>query len=540
MTQPWMLNSLAGLLGGLSVAVLPASVPSTSNSLGEAGIDAYRLQAPPYNLTGNKIAIGQVEIGRPGKFGVDKAVSQSWAIALLRVFFRDGPAKGNAHVDSHAQNVASIMVSADPAMRGIAPQARLYSSAVGLLNRNGQPEECLSAQHIAQQNGGDIRAINFSFGESLQQDPRPRARLDGNALLTLCLDWSTRVHDVLYVVAGNQGRGGISIPTDNFNGINVAFTRRITSNGPFAQIDAANLGDELISGTEGRSLGLESNVGPRRAISLAAPGSNIVALNPDGKTTRVTGTSFAAPHATASVALLQEFGDNAMRRSSNQWGLDARRHEVMKAVLLNSADKVQDRGDGWSIGMSRTIFDRDQQDWFASDAYRDRTIPLNRQMGTGQLNTFRAYQQFQPGQWNPTAPVPPIGWDYRTVVADPTNGSFQDYVLGQPLQQGSFVSVTLAWNRYVELQDQNRNGEYDINESFRDRGLNNLDLYLMRAEDDDPADSIWASVSEVDSVEHIFHPIPATGRYKIRVLYRQQVNQATQPYALAWWTVPAR
>ncbi|MEP0819111.1 S8 family serine peptidase [Trichocoleus sp. FACHB-46] len=538
MTQPWMLNSLAGLWGGLSVTVLPASFQVAGSSLGEAGIDAYRLQAPPYNLTGNKVAIGQVEIGRPGKFGVDKAVNQSWAIALLRVFFRDGPAKGNTHVDGHAQNVASIMVSADPTMRGVAPKARLYASAVGLLQRNGQPEECLSAQHVAQQNGGDIRAINFSFGESLQQDPRPRARLDGNALLTQCLDWSTRAHDVLYVVAGNQGRGGISIPTDNFNGVNVAFTRRLTSNGPFAQVDAANLGDEVISPSQ-RSLGLESNVGPRRAISLVAPGSNIVALNPDGKTTRVTGTSFAAPHVTASVALLQEFGDAAMRRKSNQWGLDARRHEVMKAVLLNSADKVRDRGDGWTLGMSRTILDRNQQDWFASDAYRDRTIPLNLHMGTGQLNTFRAYQQFQPGQWNPTTPVPPIGWDYRT-VATQAKSSFQDYVLEQPLQQGSFVSVTLAWARRVELQDQNRNGEYDINESFSDRGLNNLDLYLMRAEDNDPADSIWASVSEVDSVEHIFYAIPTTGRYKIRVLYRQQMNQATQPYGLAWWTVPAR
>src|SRR6476646_2814639 len=536
-----MLNSLAGLLGGLSVAVLPASLQGTSNSLGEAGIDAYRLQAAPYNLSGNKIAIGQVEIGRPGKFGVDKAVSQSWAIALLRVFFRDGPAKGNDNVDTHAQNVAIIIVSADPTLLGIAPKARLYSSAVGLLNRNGQPEECLSAQHIAQQNGGDVRAINFSFGESLKQDPRPRARLDGNALLTLCLDWSSRVHDVSYVVAGNQGKGGISIPTDNFNGINVAFTRRLTSKGAFVQVDPANLGDELAAPLGERSLGLESNVGPRRAISLVAPGSNIVALNPDGRTTRVTGTSFAAPHVTASVALLQEFADTARRRGSSQWGLDARRHEVMKAVLLNSADKIQDRGDGWSLGMSRTIFDQSQQDWLASDAYRDRTIPLHRQMGTGQLNTFRAYQQFQPGQWGPNASVPPIGWDYRAVTAtDPNSFAFQDYVLEQPLQQGSFVSVTLAWDRQVELQDQNRNGEYDINESFRDRGMTNLDLYLMRAEDNDPANSIWASVSEVDSVEHIFYPIPTTGRYKIRVLYRQQVNQATQPYALAWWTLPAR
>jgi hypothetical protein len=81
---------------------------------------------------------------------------------------------------------------------------------------------------------------------------------------------------------------------------------------------------------------------------------------------------------------------------------------------------------------------------------------------------------------------------------------------------------------------------YDSGESFADQGLNNLDIYLMRAEDDDLEDSLWSSVSEVDSVEHIFHQVPETGRYKIRVVYRDRVNDAMQPYALAWWTVPDR
>lgn len=523
-----------------------------SSSVGQAGIDALRLHEPPYNLLGRKIAIGQVEIGRPGQFGIDKAVAQNRSVSLVRVFFRDAPARINANVDSHAQNVASIMVSSAKAMRGVAPGARLYSSAAGTPKRYGQPEECLSAQHIAMQNGGDVRAINFSFGESLRQDPRPNPTLDGNALLTQCVDWSARVHNVLYVIAGNQGKGGISIPTDNFNGINVAFTTRVES--IFRKIDFANLGDP--SGAGAGIAGIESNVGQRRAIGLAAPGNEITLVNLNDTLTTSSGTSFAAPHVTATVALLQEYGDRQLRSRCQQgpgcslpWSLDVRRHEVMKAILLNSTDKIQDDGSGLALGMSRTILDKNNQTWLESDAARDPKIPLNIQMGTGQLNAFRAYQQFSPGQWSPAGAVPPIGWDYRSIQLDKKASdhqqpesvpTYQDYVLEQPLQKDSFVSITLVWSRLVELVDKNRNGDYDLEESFRDRGLNNLNLYLMRVDETETKQSLWSSISDVDSVEHIFQRIPETGRYKIRVQFERQVNETIQPYALAWWTVPAR
>jgi len=70
---------------------------------------------------------------------------------------------------------------------------------------------------------------------------------------------------------------------------------------------------------------------------------------------------FAAPHVTATVALLQEFGDFALRRTlllrqgirQLNWSLASRRQEVMKAVMLNSADKVQDTGNGLRLGMKR-------------------------------------------------------------------------------------------------------------------------------------------------------------------------------------------
>ncbi len=527
-----MVKKLACILGGLTTLGLntPGLALETS-SVGAAGIDALRLHGEPYNLIGRKIAIGQVEIGRPGQFGLDKAASLNQIkISLAGVFLRNAPAKANTNVDPHAQNVAALMVSNTKALRGVAPGARLYSTAVGSLKTGGQPEECLSAQHIALQNSGDLRAINFSFGETLERDPRPNALLDGNALLTQCIDWSARVHNVLYAIAGNQGRGGIPIPTDNFNGVNIAFSSR--RQGIFNKVDVSNLSDAT-GGVKGRLVGREINVGSRRAIGLVAPGNKISLINANGRTTKVTGTSFAAPHITATVALLQEFGDRQLRTRQLNWSLDARRYEVMKAVMLNSADKVQDTGDRLRLGMSRTVIDKQNQDWLASDAYRDPKIPLDAQIGTGHLNAFRAYQQFSSGQWNSS--VPAIGWDYRTVNFN----SAQDYVLKQSLQQGSFVALTLIWNRLVELNDTNKNKQFDVGESFRDRGLNNLDLYLVDAESNAPASNICTSISNVDSVEHIFCPVPKTGKYKIRVQFRQKVNEAVQPYALAWWTLPA-
>ena len=209
---------------------------------------------------------------------------------------------------------------------------------------------------------------------------------------------------------------------------------------------------------------------------------------------------------------------------------------------MNSADKLQDLGDGNLLGMSRTMMQKNNQDWFTSKSFTSQNLPsdsasnpspLNVQFGTGHLNASRAHQQFNGGQWKPGL-VPPIGWDYRTI----DQSRVVDYAISPELKANSYISLTLAWDRRVDLQDRNLNGKFDLTETFVDRGLNNLDLYLMSMDEQDTSRSIASSVSDVDSVEHIFHKIPRSGQYKIRVVFRSQINEPTQVFALAWWSVP--
>ncbi|MEM8829133.1 MAG: S8 family serine peptidase [Cyanobacteria bacterium P01_G01_bin.19] len=508
------------------------------DSVGESGVNARRLQLEPYNLLGRKIGIGQVEVGRPVKLGIDKAANKLPVLSPSAVFYRDGSAISDKNVDDHASMVAEVMIARDKYLQGVAPQAKLYASAVGSLTEGGQTQECLATQHIASQNSGDVRAINFSFGESLERDEREDARLDGKALLTSCVDWSAKKHNVLYVVAGNQGKGGIPIPTDNFNGIVTAYTKKRDK--VFDKVDFANLSD-LPVGIGSSFIKKEINFGIRRAVSLLAPGGQIAVYNQKGDIEKVSGTSFAAPHITGTVALLQEYGDRLLNQSRSKsdskqdknWSLDSRRHEVMKAVLLNSSDKIADAGDGLMLNMERTVVGEKNHNWFESDAYQNPRISLDIQMGTGHLNAWRAYQQFSAGQAGDNKQIAPVGWDYNQVAAN----DYQEYILQQPLIEGSHAAITLVWNRLVLLNDFNRNQKFDEGESFRDRGLNNLDVYLIPIDEESNMRNTCSSSTPEDSIEHIFCPIPATGRYKIRVYFRHQINEPQQAYGLAWWTV---
>ncbi len=508
----------------------PVVKPATLNDTnGKDGIDSRELLK--LGLTGKGIAIGQVEGWRPGKPGFDNKDNSHTKVKPTEVFVQDKPAKANedtvGDIRGHATMIAGVMIAQNnEETGGVAPEALLYSSAVG-------ESIALSAQHIALRNEGDVRAINFSFGRV----PVGTETLNGNSLLTQFVDWSAKQHDVLYVKSrGNNNNPTSVLPTDNFNGINVAATTR--KGGVFSKV--ADFNNFSVAADGHKSL-----------THILAPGDNILLPTIGEQFEAGSGTSIAAPYATGTVALLQEYGDAQIAMNSiyrRKWDTDARSHQVMKAVLMNSADKKEG-----ILGMKKTILHQDGiTDWLHSDAFQKKEIPLDEEMGTGQLNASRALTQFKPGEYGSPdftregeARVPLIGWDSSFEFGKNLTNK---YTFNQALKKGSYISITLAWDRKVDLQDfgtdgiagtndkdkSEGNNKFDVGESFKSFDLTNLDLFLLRAGAKDALKPVDASISKMDSVEHIFFKIPEDDKYEFWV-QQKDAPDTFQPYGLAWW-----
>jgi hypothetical protein len=140
-----------------------------------------------------------------------------------------------------------------------------------------------------------------------------------------------------------------------------------------------------------------------------------------------------------------------------------------------------------------------------------------------------------------------IGWDYGTV----TNGSRNTYRIAGELLGGSFVSLTLAWDRHVAFAtDAGVFGEYDPNDTFQqyvddginppdDSVINDLNVYLLPKFSATIQQSVALSNAIVGTVEHLFFQIPQTGEYEFWIRQEDADVSNTQTYGVAWWTVGA-
>jgi hypothetical protein len=254
-------------------------------------------------------------------------------------------------------------------------------------------------------------------------------------------------------------------------------------------------------------------------IHLLAPGHDVLARGFNNDLFTNIGTSFAAPHVTGAAALLQQYGFQQNGSGNPRFTDLYLRHEVVKAVMMNSADKLS------SVqGSTRTIIDSADQNWTMSEAYNNPNIPLDDEMGAGHLNVRRAVQQLAPGEYDPGM-VPLIAWDYSPM---PFAGTSTEYILDQPLSANQYVAATLIWDRQVESTGGNSYNEGDL---FFSSGFPNLDLQLTTI-----GGTVVASSNSTDmNFEHIFTNDIAAGNYKL-VVNRVCCDGFDEgDYALAWW-----
>ncbi len=139
--------------------------------------------------------------------------------------------------------------------------------------------------------------------------------------------------------------------------------------------------------------------------------------------------------------------------------------------------------------------------------------------------------------------MPVIGWDY-----DSTSGlnDINKYAFSQELMAGSYISITLAWDREVTfLSDGGAPGVFDSGDEFNgyseldaDDVINDLQLYLMpkgSTSTNPIVDAIWTSTQDFMPLEHIFFQIDMQGEYEIWVQQQDSDLGGGQDYAIAWW-----
>lgn len=384
----------------------------------------------------------------------------------------------------------------------------------------------LTANKIAHLGGAGVRvrAINVSATRGLQDIVE---HLDGSTHMTAFVDWSARANDILYAIAwGNDNRPAMRAPTDNFNGMTIAASEICSD--PQNTACAPNTHAYRKFGSVNNTQG-QPDPFPRTAISLIAPGQDVAVLGHNDAITVGNGTSAAAPHVTPTVALLQQYTSKQMLlpTPNPRFGANSQKHEVMKAVMMNAADKL----DGVH-GSTRDVLSMNGMNWLSSPAATDDTVPLDPFIGAGHLNAKRSVQQYKPGEYDPGM-VPPIAWDYHSV------GDTQEYVFNQQIGPG-YIAATLAWDRRVVKEGSASQTNYLEGDTFVPNdladSLNNLDLYLLPAASNDLSQAIAKSISPVMSVEHIFFNITTMGNYKLIVKNNPDGGIGdTQNYALAWW-----
>lgn len=205
-----------------------------------------------------------------------------------------------------------------------------------------------------------------------------------------------------------------------------------------------------------------------------------------------TWTSYATPIVNSCAALLLSKAKQDPELAS------AVQPEAIKAILMAGATKEE------------------FPDWTHTQS-----IPLDQNLGSGEVNIYHAYRILIGGHQQPNAGVnQSLGWDYRFV--DPSSPKV--YLLDGTSVESVDLSAVLTWNRKVTPYAE---GNWGI----PNYTIENLDLRLWRSNSNgDLVELIWSSQSEIDNNEHVYQTGLPAGHYALEVVN----NTSYTDYAIAW------
>jgi len=371
---------------------------------------------------------------------------------------------------------------------------------------------------------GQADVINSSWGFT---DPESSSgysiALDGLA--------NQNPNTTFVVSAGNAGPGPNTVgsPGAGYNALTVGALANDAANNYDSVASFSSRGPQdyydPINGTV---------VGVRAAVDIAAPGTDLTSAyyggqtggnnptltgSPNGPaggptfyTSGLGGTSFASPITAGAATLIDSASYTSATLAPNAASRDAR---VVKAVLMNSADKIP----GWNNGQVANgnglggVITTQSLDWNS---------------GAGALNLDRAFDQYLSGTTDVAGTgqgnlgqVQTVGWDYGQSVL----GTDNIYRIDQRLLGGTNLYVTLDWFRDRLFDAQTLN--------FFDIAQANLDLLIR---DTLSNQVISESISLYNVVEHLAFVLPRTSLYQIEVAFNGTTFGALDAvnYGLAW------
>jgi Subtilase family len=400
---------------------------------------------------------------------------------------------------------------------GLAPGVSMGSAALASsLNPDGSFD--LTTNSLTAYTYAAARAdvLSTSVGDS--SDTAGTGTMSGQ------LDSLARLHPntTMVAAAGNNGpaNGTVGGPASGYNVVSVGALDGPTNYSTVASFSSRGpLQTAWYDGTNTRTYA--GGIASRAGVDLLAPGSNLVMPAVIGSNSvsyySIAGTSFATPLVAGGAALLDSTAKTYFDASVTN---AATRSEVIKAVLMNSADKLP----GWDNGQriaAGVITTTQALDWA---------------MGAGRMNLNAAFSQYTTSavitsgsgitQTGFTALIQSAGWAFGTASL----GGHNDYQFLNQLLNGQQLSVTLAWMR-------DRTWNADIAD-YADVAQAELDLMIYRIT---PGGEqlVAQSISPVGTVQELSFLVGDPGTYDIRVGYSTNLfdlsgSYSLQEYGLAW------